>query len=213
MKARILLLIIITFFFVLISEAQIRVGLQTGLNLGSLTLPDNLASNATRKNLTGFTIGGVGELALTNSIYLQIEPRYIQKGFKSEITDATGTAKGTETINYFELPILIKVEFGGSYLRSFVLAGPNIGFLLSASEEVIDFSGQSFPVLDTKSNYKSYDVALDFGAGVEYRITSTLSLFSSGRYSLGLVNVYDVPGYSGETRGIQIYIGALFSLD
>ena len=212
MKARIFVSTIITLLFFMISEAQIRIGIQTGLNLGSITHPNGFLSlpNLKLYNLTGFTLGCIGEFVFTNTIRLQIEPRYIQKGEKSELTDPTFMAKSTGTFNYIELPILVKAEFGESNFRPFVLAGPNIGFLISiSSESFID--GQSVGVNNSKAGYKANDFALDFGAGMEYRITSILSLSSSVRYSLGLLNIHIGPD-SVKTRGIQIYIGCLFSV-
>jgi hypothetical protein len=212
MKVRFLVLSLITPLFFLISEAQIRIGILTGLNLGSITTPDEFLSlpNIKLYNLNGFTIGFIGEFTLTNTIRLQIEPRYIQKGQKSELIDPKFTSKIISTFDYLELPILVKAEFGESDFRPFVLAGPNIGFLLSISSEAF-YDGQSVLVNTSKKGYKANDFALDFGAGVEYKITSILSLSSSIRYSLGLLNIHIGP-VPVKTRGTQIFIGCLFSL-
>ena len=213
MKSRIIYITIFSLSSIFSLQAQFRVGVQTGVNLGSFTLPDNFSSNATRKINTGFTIGGIGEFALSNTLFLLTEPNYVQKGFKTEITDATGTAKSTESINYLDIPVFVKVKFLVSDFQPFIQAGPNFGFLLNASEDAILPNGQSLPSLNTKTNYKSYDVSIDFGAGLEYRMQPTISIYSSFRYSLGITNVYDFPSGSGETRDIRIYIGALINFN
>ncbi len=213
MKIRSYILLILTISFITFSNAQIRVGIQGGLNIASFTIPNNLISNAERNSLLAFSIGGIGELAVSNLFYLQIEPRYIQKGFITEISEFAGTSKSTESVNYFELPLYVKAKFCTKNFQPFILVGPNFGFLLSASEEATLFTGQTLPKLDTKVNYKSYDLAIDFGVGVEYVLTEVLSLHSSVRYSLGIANVYDIPTYDYKTRGIQIYIGILYGFN
>ena len=71
--------------------------------------------------LAAFPIGG-------GFFMLQPELHWLQKGYK--IADVTSGDDITSTLNYLELPLLLRVNFGGS-IRLFAFAGPSIGYLLS----------------------------------------------------------------------------------
>jgi len=193
-------------------NAQVRVGAFAGTNIASLTVPDDLLPSATRKMRLGLVVGGTAELQLSDLLSLRIDPRFIQKGFRTEITDATGTTKSAQTINYLEIPLSAIVTFAETDIRPFLLGGANLGFILSASEDATLSDGQTIPTLDTKSNYKSYDFAFDVGGGIEYVFSPNTSLVGLARYSFGLTNVYQVPGYNGKTRNLQFQVGALLAL-
>jgi len=195
-----------------ILNAQIRVGAVGGMNMSSFTVPGNIISTAARKTRFGLTIGAAAELQLSQQWSVRIEPRYIQKGFRTEFTDALGTNKSTETLNYFELPLTAVIRFGEFDISPFFFAGPDFAFLLSASDDVTLSNGQSFPPLNTKSNYKSFEFALEGGFGVEYTLTSSMSVLGIARYSYGLSNVYQVPTYDGKTRDFQLQLGVLYTL-
>lgn len=70
--------------------------------------------------LAAFPIGG-------GFLMLQPELHWLQKGYK--IPDALTGDDITSTLNYLELPLLLRVNFGGS-IRIFAFAGPSIGYLL-----------------------------------------------------------------------------------
>ena len=61
-------------------------------------------------------------------INLQPELHWMQKGYNIE--DAASGDNITSTLNYLELPLLLRVNFGGS-IRVFAFAGPSVGYLLS----------------------------------------------------------------------------------
>ena len=61
-------------------------------------------------------------------INLQPELHWMQKGYNIE--DAVTGDNITSTLNYLELPLLLRVNFGGS-IRVFAFAGPSVGYLLS----------------------------------------------------------------------------------
>ena len=71
--------------------------------------------------LAAFPIGG-------GFFMLQPELHWMQKGYK--IADIASGDDITSTLNYLELPLLLRVNFGGS-IRIFAFAGPSIGYLLS----------------------------------------------------------------------------------
>jgi hypothetical protein len=148
----------------------------------------------------GIVVGGILELKFSD-IFLQIEPRYIQKG------------QWLVRLDYAEIPILLKWYFTETAFSPVFLLGGSVGILLSAKRE---FEDGALPegehrITDLRDLYKSFDASLDLGGGFEYRLSPNMSLLVSGRYSYG---VYNLSAGSDEitSRGIHILIGALFDL-
>jgi len=75
--------------------------------------------------LAAFPIGG-------GFFMLQPELHWMQKGYK--ISDADIYGDVTATLNYLELPLLARINFGGS-LKLFAFAGPSVGYLMSGTYE------------------------------------------------------------------------------
>lgn len=63
---------------------------------------------------------------------VQPELHWLQKGYKIE--DAATVGDVTSTLNYIELPVLLRLNFGGS-IRLFAFAGPSAGYLIGGTYE------------------------------------------------------------------------------
>lgn len=74
--------------------------------------------------------GGVAEIGIAKGFFVQLEPMYVQKGFKLEGTGGKATFKA----DFLAIPVLAKAKFDlpGSQVKPYVFAGPNIGFKLSS---------------------------------------------------------------------------------
>ena len=221
------LVFVITFLLtrnLVYSQISIRWGLDAGMNFGNQT--NTFFGNDDKASRVGFVVGGLGEIRIADFLYVQVEPRYIQKGAKqvNHFVFTSNAGIGTEEDNllklgYLEVPALLKARFGDGNLKPFVFAGPNIGFLLSASVESDGYSAhhqQLFThIVDIKNQYKSLDIALDLGAGAEYQVSPAVSFLLDARYSYGLSDLNNVGGSFDPTMksyGIGIVLGALFSL-
>lgn len=125
------------------------------------------------------------DLGLTISIpigggFFMVQPEihWMQKGYK--IDDAGGTlGEVTSTLNYLEIPILARVNFGGS-LKLFAFAGPSVGYLLSGTYE--DNNGKSDPTDYLDEIEYSGHIGLGVGIG-----TFEVDL----RYIAGLTDIAD----------------------
>ncbi len=108
---------------------------------------------------------------------LQPELHWLQKGYKIEDADIYGDI--TSTLNYVELPLLARVNFGGS-LKVFAFAGPSVGYLISGTYE--DDFGEKDPTdyLDELE----YSGHIGIGAGL-----GTLEV--DIRYMAGLSDISD----------------------
>lgn len=113
---------------------------------------------------------------------LQPELHWMQKGFK--IQDALTGDDYTSTLNYIELPLLARINFGGS-LKVFAFAGPSVGYLISGTYESVSGSRDAQDILD-ELEYSGY---LGVGVGL-----GTLEL--DVRYIAGLSDIADSPTLS-----------------
>ena len=80
-------------------------------------------------------------------------------------------------------PLLAKVVFGESNFKPYLVAGPELGFLLSANdyaEATSQASAQGIQVgpytvnqeVDIKEDIESFEFALDFGGGLSYSFSN-----------------------------------------
>lgn len=200
-KTSVILAVLLALFMVnQPAGAQNAVGVLGGLNLANVATPD---PDEELSNRTGFGFGGILDIGIGQNIALRLEPMYLQKGSKVELLGEEANFE----FDYFELPVMVKFAFGTSDSKPYVMAGPNIGFLLSAKIT----NGEE---LDIKEFLKNLDFGLGFGAGVSFAIGSN-SFFVEGRYALGLTNITDDPGDEDaelKTKGIQIFAGFTFLL-
>jgi opacity protein-like surface antigen len=210
-------------FLVIPAMGQTQLGIIGGINIANIS-GDELDGNDQKQSVnsssrTGFSIGGVLDLTLSENIALRFEPMYLQKGAKEEEAGVTAKYKFT----YIEVPAFIKVAFGTSNTRPYIMAGPSLGFLLSA-----DIEGEEGGVtasFDFKDVMSSTDFGLGFGGGVNFQL-ETLSIFLEARYALGLTDVFkggtlNIAGIPIDfedneldikTNGIQIMGGITFPL-
>ena len=179
-------------------------GLKGGVNFANVLLAPDLPPGSTKSGRTGFLGGAFAEARLSDTFSVQVEAFYTQKGF--EITSAAG--KATYSLDYVELPLTAKATFGSGPLRPYLFAGPNVGFRLSANVETGSGSG------DFKDSTRTTDLGVDLGAGLLYRLNPGTALVLEGRYSVGLVNIFNTGPAGGtvNTRDLKILGGVTFAL-
>lgn len=183
--------------------SQIQLGFLGGLNLANVNSDPEPAESAEIKNLNAFGAGVTIGFKIGPFIVAQIDPMYLIKGYRMEEYSVEADAK----IAYIELPLMLKYAFGSGGVRPYIMAGPTIGFNVSAK---IKSEGDDISVeLDFKDQVKSMDFGLAFGAGLSFPM-GKLALFVEGRYGLGLMDISDVDELSDgtiKTKGIQIFTG------
>ena len=187
-----------------------KIGVIGGVNLANISVDDD---SATTSSLTGFGIGGVLDLALSENISLCFEPMYLQKGAKEEIEEEVTTIDASIKLNYIEIPVFLKILLGSSDTKPYIMAGPTIGFLMSANMEV-SAMGMSMEV-DIKDFMESIDYGVSFGGGISFAMGNN-SFFIEGRYTIGLADVFkggesedlgEMEDDEIKTKGIQIMGG------
>ncbi len=223
------LFLIFCLFFVALNispvNAQVQLGLQAGANFSDVSMDPEMTGVETSIR-TGFIIGGMLVYDFSPLLALQVEPAYVMKGSKVDMSieesGETIEVEATLSADYFDIPVLLKASFGEGPVKPYLMAGFSIAFLLGDAtlemdkatlngEDVISYipSDEREQKLETKST----DFVLNFGGGITIPL-KTVNLFIEGQYNLGLTNVNDDPedDMKIKTKGIQVKAGILFPL-
>jgi len=200
------------------AQAQILIGGELGGTRSDITKPNKLAPGASWNYRFGFSAGLLLDLPISGDIRLRPEIHYIQKGFNGDGISANIIfGKVAVTNSYIELLIYMKYSLGGNYLHWFLLGGPTIGYLLSSNSEVTD-NQEANGNIDTKGLdlYKSYDLTINVGVGLEYPLSSGYYLVPTLRYYHGVIKVDEPPSGAinatsqSYSRTIQLTVGIVF---
>lgn len=124
---------------------------------------------------------------------LQPELHWMQKG--STIADLNNGEDVTTTMNYLELPVLLRFNFGGS-LKLFAIGGPSIGYLLGVDSDDDYLKSDDF---------EDIEYGLHLGAGIGFG-----SFEFDLRYLAGLSDVANSDGNLGEVKNSAFGGGLTF---
>lgn len=176
-------------------------GIKGGMNVANMS-GDSLSGT---EGLAGVAVGAYASIGLLPNIAVQPEILFSQKGCK-ETGEILGTAyEATSRINYLEIPVLAKISFG-AIVKPYVLAGPYFSTMMGATGEAT-IGGISASV-DISDLFKSSDMGLTFGAGVQ----TPIKLSVEARYSMGLGSIDNIaPDENVKNSNVSLLIGfALF---
>lgn len=181
-------------------------GLKAGVNYSNLW-------GANAQPSRGFHFGPQGGLTLHYVIAgryaLQIDALYSQKGYRVtsyKYTNTDGTsfqARGTQVLNYLDVPILMQVRFG----EFFVEGGPRVAYLLNSrlrnDYKVTDTNGNTvshrttsadkealigYTKIDSKTGgIPGFDIGLVAGVGYQVRPNISVGI----RYDAGVKSLVD----------------------
>ena len=229
----------------LVFSSVLVIHAQTIIPKAGLSLSTNTASEAedgienTVSAKPGFTVGigynlPVGTVG-KGVFSIQPELTFVQKGFKvkssGEFYDGEAiydvNAEQKYTVNYLELPVLAKLEFGTGNARFFTYAGPSLGFGFGGKikgDITFDDGFQSitekidgdikFGDAPQDSGEENDDVYLDNRLDVGVQLGAGVTLFNKVvidvRYGLGLTDLAD----SGDSanRVLQFTVGIPIAL-
>jgi hypothetical protein len=211
MKKVLLPAIVLLLFFSSTTLAQLpfSLGVRAGLNFANLSFDPELPSTVDKSSHISFKFGAMAELGFIPMFAIQVEPMYVMRG--ADLNQ--GSLERKWKFSYLEIPVLLKLKipFPGP-ITPYAFAGPNIGVLLSATDET---NGQE---TDVKDQLNSTDFALDFGAGVSFNVAPLIDLLIDARYSIGLSELptdetkQSIGNLTFKTRDIQIVAGLMFGL-
>lgn len=220
MKKHVLLIAAAIFSFGAMQAQEIRFGAKAGVNFASVGGDET--DDVDGK--TGFHIGGLVEIMITDEFGVQPELLYSAQGSKSEFTEDLGggffdiMGKYTQKtkLDYINIPIMAKYYVTEGLA---IEAGPQIGFLVSAnSESEVEISGADADIFEGDTDSGDVDISdftsgVDFGVGVGASYRLDMGVFFGARYNLGLSNINDFAGsddFKNQNNVIQLSVGYLF---
>jgi hypothetical protein len=182
--------------------AGMTFGVKAGLNLANLT--GDIKDTSMKVGMAG---GAFLTYNITEIFAVQPEVLFMMKGAKGKAEDGTD---GKWSVNYIEIPVLLKVNLPTEgKMDPFLAVGPGIGILMSSKQS----DGES---VDVKDYTKSTNFGIIAGAGVAYQMEkATLSL--EARYEIGLATIAknaagdDSAVDSIKTSDISILVGYGFA--
>jgi hypothetical protein len=138
-------------------------------------------SNLVTSMRTGLDVQVEGEFSLTPMWSIQTGIGYLQKG--ENVDEATLTTSGEITANYFEIPVMVRLNLPERMNRVSFLAGIYGAIAVKRSETL---NGNT---TDVSSGVKSWDAGLRFGFAYEIPICEKLTSTIGVNYDWGLANI------------------------
>jgi len=147
----------------------------------------------------GLTLGGVVGLRLspTTPVFLESGLYYIEKGCKgTDIADAKANAKAS--LNYLELPIVIKYGFrAGNDVALLPFFGPYFATAIGGKTNKHSSFNDGY--------FKHFDAGLKLGCGVEYNM-----LYLEAGYQFGITNICNDDDNTAHNHGFIMNFGVNF---
>lgn len=92
----------------------------------------------------------------------------------------------TSSPNYLTLPLMVSYKFNFGVVRPYIFAGPEFGY---------NFNPGAF--------LGNYNIALDGGVGVDFVVSTDISIGINWRYCLGLINQFNSTAQAAYSNGIN----------
>lgn len=161
--------------FISVQAQNTSVGLRGGLNIANVS--GDAVSDT--KSKIGVNFGALLTYSVAPTFGITGEINFTSKGNKYDNSDAT------TSINYMEIPIYGAYYFGdaGATLRPKLFAGPAIGILMTAKNELGGVE------VDTKDFTEPVEFGAVFGLGFNKRVGDGNWIYVDLRYNLGLTDI------------------------
>ena len=206
---RILALLFVSVLIMGTTHAQISVGVKGGLTISNLSYDvGNWAS-------ADYAFGGHAAVFLRTGKGLfsfQPEFMFIQKG--SRINSTSDATYSQLSMNYFDLPLLLRITIGIKVVEVYFNLGPYGGYWFSGKTKNYYYDDSQGVWITNKDNYEfddDHDVRFDAGlvGGVGVKV---LMILLELRYGQGFIDVFDYKDnnnkelnrYFNVTLGVQI---------
>ena len=160
-------------------------GVKAGYNYS--TFSGETSSISTIEGLSGFYIGGLVDLPISDVLSTQPELIFSRQGvaLRQEIKGFgfnVSINNADIRLDYLNIPVMAKVNLGPLFLQG----GVQFGFLVSKPKVNRLPNTSLFTLLD-KDSYNSFD----FGVGVGLGFNFNRRFFAEARYTHSLTNVFD----------------------
>jgi hypothetical protein len=197
MKQKLSLICILS-ILVLSTNAQ-RLGVKAGLSLAKANY-EYTGTSISTSNLVGFQGGLIGEIPISDDLFLNSGVLFSQKGTKFSLLGVNVKF----SINSLEIPLNVAYKYDMGSLKLFGQIGPYLGVGLSTGMkgggevETIDFGSEI-------DQMKRVDIGANFGGGIEI---NKVQLGIS--YGLGLTNLSNDPDETLKNGVLSLSLGVMF---
>jgi hypothetical protein len=145
-----------------------------------------------------------------------LDARFSREGVKTEGPSALFSNTTSKLhANYIRMPFKIKYFFGelGDKARPKIYAGPSLGFLVGGKQKLENSEGNTILEAKTKDVLNTFDIGLQGGLGLNYRLTRNTWLNTDVSYYHGLRNVLkDRSDGDWKNRNIALNVGVAFGI-
>lgn len=159
-------------------------GVKAGYNYS--TLSGETSSISTIEGLSGFYIGGLVELPISNMLSIQPELIFSRQGvdLRQGLKNLSIRIDTSEIrLDYLNIPVMAKVNLGPIFLEG----GVQFGFLVNKPKVDSYIANVYLRNLLDKDSYNSFD----FGVGAGLGVKLNQHFFVETRYTYSLTNVFD----------------------
>lgn len=215
MKKRQYLLVFLLVFIAASVFGQLSVGVISGASLSKYKMgfiDDESETYFTTSPAVGFHAGVTMNIPFNESFGLHPSIMFSQKGnklsyVKTNSTNEAQNYQSNHTVNYVEVPLLFKYNFGGESMGLSLMAGPNLGFAIGgklsergnlefySTDNGTVFLGKINENKDVKignkvnSNYRKFDAGFAMGLGGYFNIGENGQLILEVRWAVGGSNI------------------------
>ncbi len=169
------------------SDAQkIGYGIKSGVNIANFT-----NSDFDTQNRVAFSFGVYGNVDIRQTpLSVQPELLYTQRGSRSTWQSGDIVRRGTLSLDYIEVPLLLKYTGNITHQTEwYLLTGPSFAYLLRSE----------FSSIDIEHSTNSTDIGLVGGLGMDLPFVSQ-RLSIEARYTQGFTRIYK-SGFNSECCG------------
>lgn len=180
------------------AQESVQFGAKGGVNFSSFS-GDGYDDFVDPEERTSFHVGLVAEIPVSERFSIQPEVLYSGQGY--DIADVSDGDDIEFQLDYINVPVLAKF-----YLIEglSIEAGPQVGFLV---HEEIDFrpTDDGGDIELNSDDFHSVDFSI--GLGLSYKFSN---FFISGRYNIGMTDIYKEEAIDAKNSVIQAGVGFMF---
>ncbi len=144
---------------------------------------------------------------------LGFDATFSREGVKVE-SPFPGIGESTIHANYIRVPLKVMYFFEelGDKARPKIMAGPTLGFLVGGERKLENTEGQTIAESKTKDLLNSFDIGLQGGVGLNFRLTRNTWLNTDVSYYHGFRNVFETGSDDWKNRRLGVNVGVAFGI-
>jgi hypothetical protein len=209
-----------------LTSGQATFGANAGVSFADVTVNGlNLGMGFLEPRMIVAPKAGVyAEFPLGNGLVFAPELDYTQKGFRvkeSTNVDVFGLnvpigAEAITRLDYLDMPLLLKYQFGTGRVRGYLKAGPTLGYAVDGKvttrlNSVIDIKIAEIPLNTQGTLYNAFEVGGLVGAGIEVPTVSG-KFFVDASFSQGFSDIMNEPVIDLRVKNRALGVGIGYSV-